>query len=137
MKIINKTINENGQIKIICEETKFFGLLKKEKQFIATKEYPKGFWDWKDLSNRAKVEEDIAFQLDNKINNDPLFFGIDDFILYTSFRCPFKNEINSCIFKNIREKNNIDERAEYIKNLSDNNKKQIYRHHKNCISNRK
>ena len=136
MKIIDKIINENGQIKVVCEETILFGLFKREKQFLATKEHPKGFWNWKDLSNRAEVEEDIAFELDNKINNDPLFFGIDDFILYTSFRCPFKQETDFCVFKNIRKISDIDNRAEYIRNLSDNDKKQIYRHHKNCIANR-
>jgi hypothetical protein len=136
MKVVEKIVNEDGRINLICEEAKLFGLFKTKKHFIATKEFPKGFWNWKDLSNRSEVDEETAFQLDNKCNNDPLFFGMEDFILYTSFRCPFKQELDTCVFKNIRNLSNLDERAEYIKNLSDKNKKEIYRHHKNCIAER-
>ena len=137
MKIIEKTVDKKGHIKLLCEESKLFGLLKTKKQFVATEENPKGFWNWKRALDQSTVDEITAFKLDNKCNNDPLFFGIEDFILYTSFECPFKKALDTCALKGIREIEDLDERAQYIKGLTEKEKKQIYSYHKNCIAERK
>lgn len=59
--------------------------------------------------------------------------SIEDTILFNAFKCPFDNEFNDCALKKIREIKRVDDRIEFIKNLSYTEKKKIYSKHKNCI----
>jgi hypothetical protein len=65
MRAIKKEINEKGHIVLTCETSLLFGLIKKEVEFIATKEYPKGYWDWRKLPNKTLVPCSLSFQLDS------------------------------------------------------------------------
>ena len=65
MKAIKKETNENGNIILTCETSFLFGLIKKEVQFIATEEYPKGYWNWRKLPNKTLVHDNLSFQLDS------------------------------------------------------------------------
>lgn len=65
MKAIKKETNGKGHIILTCEDSVLFGLFKPQKQFIATKEYPKGYWDWRKLPNKTLVGDGMSFQLDS------------------------------------------------------------------------
>jgi hypothetical protein len=65
MKAIKKETNENGNIILTCETSVLFGLIKKEVQFIATEEYPRGYWNWRKLPNKTLVYDSLSFQLDS------------------------------------------------------------------------
>ena len=64
MRAVKKEVNERGHIILSCEETFLFGLFKLNKQFMATKEYPKGYWNWRKLPNKTTVGTMMSFQLD-------------------------------------------------------------------------
>jgi hypothetical protein len=65
MKAVKKEINEKGHIILTCEDSVLFGLLKIQTKFIATKEYPKGYWNWRKLPNKTLVSDTMSFQLDS------------------------------------------------------------------------
>ena len=65
MKAIKKETNEKGNIILTCETSGLFGLIKKEVQFIATEENPKGYWNWRKLPNKTLVYDNLSFQLDS------------------------------------------------------------------------
>jgi hypothetical protein len=65
MRVLKKEKCENGNIILTCEDSIFFGLIKKEIQFIATEEFPKGYWNWRMLPDRLLICDSISFQLDS------------------------------------------------------------------------
>lgn len=68
MKLLTKIINKKGHVVLICKQDKFFGLYKKTVEFIATKEYPKGYWNWRQSPNNKEVDELTSYDLDNLCN---------------------------------------------------------------------
>lgn len=44
-----------------------------ERKFIATKEYPKGYWNWMELPNNERVGDKLSFQLNDWLELDELF----------------------------------------------------------------
>lgn len=136
MKILSKEVNDQGHITLICEEPILFGLFKKRDKFIATKEFPSGFRNWIRDSKKSTLDYLISLRLDFWCSNKSVDFKIDDYILFNSFGCPFETSLNSCIFKNIKNIENIDLRSERIRSLNDKEKRQFYMHHKNCVMKR-
>ena len=65
MKAKSKEVKENGHIILTCEKSTVFGLIKKEVQYLATEEYPSGYWNWRKLPNKVLVGDDMSFQLDS------------------------------------------------------------------------
>ena len=65
MKAISKEINEKGYMILTCENSVLFGLFKPQTKFIATKEFPTGYWDWRELPNKTLVGDHMSFQLDS------------------------------------------------------------------------
>jgi hypothetical protein len=65
MKAIKKEINQKGHIILTCEDSVLFGLFKPQKQFVATEEHLRGYWNWRKLPNKTLVEDGIRFQLDS------------------------------------------------------------------------
>lgn len=65
MKAIKKEINDKGHIILTCEEPMFFSLFKSQKQFIATEEYSKGYWNWRKLPDKTLVGDHMSIQLDS------------------------------------------------------------------------
>jgi len=68
MRAIRKEKNEKGHIILTCEdEVKNFWGKKKTitTQYIATKEYPKGYWDWRLLPDKTLIGDRMSFQLDS------------------------------------------------------------------------
>jgi len=61
MKMISKEIINNKTV-ITTESKGFFR--KKIRQFEATREYPKGYWNWLELPNRKIIYGILTFQLD-------------------------------------------------------------------------
>jgi len=64
MKLLKKEINEKGHAVITCQSSILFGLIKKEVRFIATEQYPKGYWNWMRMSDGILVEDRLSYQLD-------------------------------------------------------------------------
>lgn len=64
MKAIKKETNKKGHIILTCETSILFGLFKPKKQFIATRQYCKGYWNWRKLPDKTLVGDKTAFQLD-------------------------------------------------------------------------
>jgi hypothetical protein len=64
MRIIKKQEYQDGSIIITCEKSLFFGLFKTTNRFVATEEYPKGYWNWATYPNRDIVGGRLSFQLD-------------------------------------------------------------------------
>ena len=62
-----------------------------------------------------------------------MYYNLDDYILFNSFQCVLGEEIGTCIFKKVRNVKEISDRIEYIKEISDTNKKLIYLEHKKCM----
>ncbi len=136
MKIVSKNFNLNGQVDVLCEKAKILGLGKTKIHYRATKELPKGFWDWSMKASEKQIEGLTVFKLDNFCNDDPKFDFIEDYILYQSFECVLGKEVDTCIFKKLRSYSDINERNDYLKTLSIDQKLDIYNHHKNCIKER-
>jgi len=136
MKILSKKCGENGGIEVICEESSILGFRKTKTHYHATKEQPKGFWNWEAKSNKKKIDGLMLFKLDDYCSEGPCFKYLDDYILYQSFGCVLNNEISSCIFKNIRSITDLSDRSTFVNALSLDEKIDIYNHHKNCIKNR-
>ena len=65
MKANKKEKNEKGHIILTCEYSVLFGLFKLQKHFIATEEYPKGYWNWRKMPNKTLVGGGMSFQLDS------------------------------------------------------------------------
>lgn len=65
MKAIKKETNEKGHIILTCESSYFGGVFKPKTKFIATKQYIKGHWDWRELPNKTLVGDYMSFQLDS------------------------------------------------------------------------
>lgn len=65
MKATGIKITEEGHILLTCELSFLFGLIKRNVQFIATKEYPKGYWNWRSMPNKMLVNDNMSFQLDS------------------------------------------------------------------------
>jgi len=65
MKAIKKETNEKGHITMTCEDSVLFGLFKPQKKFIATEQYVKGYWKWRQLPNKTLVGDAMSFQLDS------------------------------------------------------------------------
>lgn len=65
MKAIKKETNEKGNIILTCETTLLFGLINLKTKYIATKEYPRGYWNWAKLPNKTLVNDMLSFQLDS------------------------------------------------------------------------
>ncbi len=63
MKFIKKETTKEG-IVLTCEESYLFGLIKLKVKFIASKEYPKGYWDWATYPDRKLVGFNTSIQLD-------------------------------------------------------------------------
>jgi len=63
MKFIKKETTKEGII-LTCEESYLFGLIKLKVKFIASKEYPKGYWDWATYPDRKLVGFNTSVQLD-------------------------------------------------------------------------
>ena len=136
MKFLSKECGKNGEIEVICEESSILGLRKIKTSYRATKELPKGFWNWEKESASSKIDGLMLFRLDDYCSEGPCFKYLDDYILYQSFGCVLNNEISSCIFKKIRNITNMLERSKYVKTLSLDEKIEIYNHHKSCIKDR-
>jgi len=49
---------------ILTTETKRLLLKPKIRSFVATKEYPKGYWNWLELPDKTLVGDHLIFQLD-------------------------------------------------------------------------
>ena len=64
MKCIDR-IEENNSTVLVIEKKILFGLLKYQDRYIATEEFPKGYWNWRKLPNRTLVGSSISFQLDS------------------------------------------------------------------------
>lgn len=64
MKAIKKETNKKGHIILTCETSILFGLFKPKKQFIATREYIKGYWNWRNLPNKTLVGVEKSMMLD-------------------------------------------------------------------------
>jgi len=62
-----------------------------------------------------------------------MYYSLDDYVFFNSFQCVVGKEVKSCIFHKVRSIEDINERIEYIKNLRDTEKKQIYLEHKKCM----
>ena len=65
MRAIKKETNDKGNIILTCEGSVLFGLFKPQKQFIATEEHLKGYWNWRKLPNKTLIGDDMSFQLDS------------------------------------------------------------------------
>jgi hypothetical protein len=65
MRAIKKEVNEKGHIILTCEDSLFFGLHKSKVQFIATEEFPSGYWNWRKLPDKTLVGYSMCFQLDS------------------------------------------------------------------------
>jgi len=62
---VKKEINEKGYIIITYTYSFLFGLLKPQKQFLATEECPYGYWNWRKLPNLELIGDRASFQLDS------------------------------------------------------------------------
>jgi len=69
MNIIKREITESGATILIEEASYLFGLIKKKTKYIATRESPKGYWNWRKLPNRKLVPDFKSFEL-NHWNRD-------------------------------------------------------------------
>ena len=58
-----KIETSNGKT-IITTETKRLILKPKVRSFIATEEYPTGYWNWLELPDKTLVGDRLSFQLD-------------------------------------------------------------------------
>lgn len=65
MKAIERKGNEKGHVILTCESSYLFGLLKPKTKFLATKEYPRGYWNWRKLPNKTLIGTKLSFQLDD------------------------------------------------------------------------
>lgn len=63
MKALKREIKD-GNIILTVEDELFFGLIKKQTQYIGTREFPKGYWDWRLLPNKTLIGDRMSFQLD-------------------------------------------------------------------------
>ncbi len=134
MKVISKEYSSNGNIDVLCEESRILGFRKIKIHYHATKEQPKGYWNWK--SPTRDIDGLTIFKLDNYCNEEPSFKYFDDYILFQSFDCVLGNEVETCVFKKMRSIADLSERHEYVKALSLDQKIDVYNHHKNCIKER-
>jgi hypothetical protein len=69
MKVISKEQDPQGKTILVCEQRLFF-FWKRTQKFLATREFPKGYWEWLRFPNMNKLWNDkLSFQLDawNKI----------------------------------------------------------------------
>jgi len=48
---------------ITCEQT-FLFFWKRKRKFMATKEYPTGYWNWFRMPNMTNVSNAVSFRLD-------------------------------------------------------------------------
>ena len=71
MKAIKREVNKKGHIILTCEEEKKISrflrkprIEKVETQFIATEEFPKGYWKWRLLPDKTLISDNLCFQLD-------------------------------------------------------------------------
>lgn len=62
MKVLRKEIDEKGHIILICER-KILGVIKKKESYVATREYVKGYWNWRKLPDKRIVHDHLSFQL--------------------------------------------------------------------------
>jgi hypothetical protein len=67
MKVVSRRLDEKGNIILECEEVSKFLWIEKIKtiEYIATTEFPKGYWDWRELPDRTLVGDHMSFQLDS------------------------------------------------------------------------
>ena len=47
----------NGEETVLEVETSFLFFWKKHTRFIATEEFPRGYWDWKRLPNHTLIDD--------------------------------------------------------------------------------
>ena len=64
MRLLSKKINNKGHVILTCKQARFFGIYKKTVEFIATKEYPKGYWNWRQKDKETPINQITAFELD-------------------------------------------------------------------------
>ena len=62
MKLKEKTTDNKGRAVLVCEDRILFW--RRERKFVAQREYPHGFWDWEELPNKRLVPAFLSFQLD-------------------------------------------------------------------------
>jgi hypothetical protein len=65
MRAIKKEVNEKGEILLTCAEDYFFGMVTKKTQYIATEEYPKGYWNWRKMPDKTLLNDMLFFQLNS------------------------------------------------------------------------
>lgn len=70
MRLIRVETSENGKPIAVVEESKTTGMLwwkkefKEETKYLASKERPKGYWEWLRMPDLELVGSHFSFQLD-------------------------------------------------------------------------
>ena len=62
MKMIERTVVDNHTF--ITMEQSFLFFWKRERKFVADKEWPSGYWNWLEMPNLTLVPSTLSFQLD-------------------------------------------------------------------------
>lgn len=66
MRAISRRLNRDNII-LSCEEDINFLFFKKtvKSEYIATEEFPKGYWNWRKLPDKTLISSHLSFQLDS------------------------------------------------------------------------
>jgi len=65
-----------------------------------------------------------------------VLFNIEQYIISSSFKCPFNKEVNGCALHEIRSISDIRKRMEHIEDMTDEEKLGVYLGHKKCLRKR-
>ena len=67
MRAISRSKDEKGNAILVCEEeTKFLWMKNvKQTEYIATEEFPTGYWNWRLLPDKTLINSHLSFQLDS------------------------------------------------------------------------